>query len=193
MNVLHKLDLWLIENVFERIGFWFQRKSAINAQTIAWFFLWAIIFTVMVEVGVFWFPTLVTQSSVRPTLGFVLVDILVLTGLFIATLRMPRELERQSGGSRLANPKKIIPIHRMMRLYFLLYLLIFSNRLVDFVVSEWRAIVSLQLTPQFFVGLLLSSLEHFMLLQLYFSACDIFPPQEKKLTVLEPVPVKVLS
>jgi hypothetical protein len=166
---LKAIDLWLIENVFEKIGFWSQRNFGVSALGIARGILWFVVFIVMLRLGTYFFPALLPKLVEQVDMMLFSLSGLYLLAAPFAAIILER-IEQNYG--RYANELKADFLGRVFRVWFL----------SGFPYNLWNMATSIvygdKIFPQYFLGLLFTAFGILMTCFLYFAACNIAPPSE---------------
>lgn len=172
---LIKLDKQLIENVFEPIGFWFQKYTGISALAIGRFFLSLFMLALMVTIAAYWFPDIFPKGFPKTSLWAIILGPLAILVLIRRFTQWQQDEERfLEGNTRVANPRKVMPEFIVIRIV-LTFALVFSViNIKELSPSGWQMGSLLH----YFTVALVRGVPWWAWCFFYFVSCDIAPPSK---------------
>lgn len=172
---LVKLDRQLIENVFEPIGFWFQKYVGITALALGRFFLGLVMLTSVVTIAAYWFPEVFPKGFQKTSILEIILGPLAILILIKRFTQWQQDEEKfLESGTRVANPRKVMTGLIIIRIILTLVLLLSILNVKENRLSEWHISSFLH---YFTVGLV-RGVPWWAWCFFYFISCDIVPPSK---------------
>lgn len=169
---LIKLDRQLIENVFEPIGFWFQKRAGISALALGRFFLGLFMLALMIMIAAYWFPDVFPKGFRKIPLLVIILGPLAILALIKRFTQWQQDEERfLESDTRVANPRKIMPEFVFIRIILTIGLALTMITGRDVRVAEWHISSSLH----YFTVALVRGVPWWAWCFFYFVSCDIAP------------------
>lgn len=167
----------MIENIFEKIGFWLQRVWGISALRLSILFIKLLSLSIMLRVGLYWFPALLPHALSKRGLAQTVVDMIFILFLQLYACKIQEEEERMfSNGTAAMNSFRINPHHRFCRLALFLLAPLYTPDVARTLWVHWTT----EPWPQLVLGTVITGSRLLALFIFYFSACNIHPPGTSK-------------